>query len=833
MCSGSQLADRPDCTSVAEQLYHKKTRFVYELIQNAEDNQYSSWGQPRLGFILNQDCIIIDSNEDGFTERNIRAICAVGQSTKTYIQGYIGEKGIGFKSVFTVASKVHVQSEPYSFAFEYRRDDTNDNGLGMVTPLYEEHRPIPAGVRTRMILYLREDCDRAQLRQDFLALPDTLLLFLKKLTQLSVKIELPDSPPHHVRYTILADKTSKARGRATITKEVGNETSRQEFWIKRRLVSDMPADPARRNIYEAEVVLAFPIDAKESPVIEDQHVFAFLPLQKVGFKFLIQSDFITQANREDVCDCDWNRRLIKEVTQTFLHTIADSDGFLHHPVMKYSWVRYIPTANIIHDMWGRLQASLTEALHTRKVFYSLEDQYRCWSAAQLRVVTDHFRDEKSEPLLPDLKSGGTAYISNGYDQQLDLPVMKKLGTTDLSLSDFLERLSEDLEKDDKARLRSTFVIDAWQTKVSELLIKGLEFTKERYMIQRLKIVPLDNGKWVCPLNASIFFPSSAEINIPKDLSLNLVDAGTLLNDRRRVLFSALGVTECAPVRVFPLIEQRYKDQRPLKYSNLYQDVEFLFWHNIALPANYPIYLATLHCDKYRIGETFTGDWLYCPQSEDPHSMYNLLGGVVPEELKSKIKIPRIGYYDALKDRGVRNNLTGPEWLRSRANINVTPQLHSKPGFSCKLQLSAEMIYVMEHIPQHLLRVLERKRAQYQKSEEWDVRFKAVKVPVLDCAESRALEKTFLPLPKLKAKAAELCLSKSFGFLSELDGMEDIDVMKWRFLERLGVGVEEDVSFWLALLRQARHTEDVKTEYVFKIYLRLQTFSEGRDIQKLR
>jgi hypothetical protein len=257
---------------------------VYELIQNAEDNQYPVAAQPRLCFTLRQDRIVIDSNENGFTEKNIKAICSVGQSTKTFIKGYIGEKGIGFKSVFTVARKVHVQSEPYSFAFEYRREDPSDNGLGMVTPLNEAHLHIPAGVRTQMILYLREDYDREQLRRDFLGLPDTLLLFLKKLKQLSVNIELPNSPHHHITYTLRSNETGKPRNRVTIEKSVGDSSSTQEFWIKRRQVGDMPADPARRNVHEAEVVLAFPIDANEIPVIEDQHVYAFLPLQKVGFK---------------------------------------------------------------------------------------------------------------------------------------------------------------------------------------------------------------------------------------------------------------------------------------------------------------------------------------------------------------------------------------------------------------------------------------------------------------------------------------------------------------------------------------------------------------------
>lgn len=46
------------------------------------------------------------NNEVGFSANNIRALCDVGNSTKMgHNAGYIGKKGIGFKSVFRVPLK--------------------------------------------------------------------------------------------------------------------------------------------------------------------------------------------------------------------------------------------------------------------------------------------------------------------------------------------------------------------------------------------------------------------------------------------------------------------------------------------------------------------------------------------------------------------------------------------------------------------------------------------------------------------------------------------------------------------------------------------------------
>ncbi len=61
---------------------------MYELIQNAEDNSYSTatadGEEPFLAFKLYPDKMIIDSNEDGFSKANISAICSVGRSTKKH-----------------------------------------------------------------------------------------------------------------------------------------------------------------------------------------------------------------------------------------------------------------------------------------------------------------------------------------------------------------------------------------------------------------------------------------------------------------------------------------------------------------------------------------------------------------------------------------------------------------------------------------------------------------------------------------------------------------------------------------------------------------------------
>jgi hypothetical protein len=274
---------------LARNLYSKDTRFVFELIQNAEDNNYTQATaaglEPYLEFSIYSDRIIVDSNEDGFSEYNVKAICSIGESTKTVAAGYIGEKGIGFKSVFKIASKVHIQSGPFSFFFEHNRED---GGLGMVTPHYQEHEEVPDGVRTRITMMLADPGQSSIRAADFDEIPDTLIMFLKKLKKITIN-------RYRNRYGSAAQRENsrtyrydEADGRGRIRKSLtaGDSTQKKTFnyRVTRKLLKNLPEVEARKHTRKAEVVLAFPIDDRSNPVIEQQHVFAFLPLCRAGFK---------------------------------------------------------------------------------------------------------------------------------------------------------------------------------------------------------------------------------------------------------------------------------------------------------------------------------------------------------------------------------------------------------------------------------------------------------------------------------------------------------------------------------------------------------------------
>ncbi|KAL8306752.1 hypothetical protein RB593_005594 [Gaeumannomyces tritici] len=96
----------------AKDIYSSDARFVFELLQNADDSRFQRarvrGDLPSIAFHVHPGRIVVECNEDGFTKRDLSAICTVGQSTKSGSHGYIGAKGIGFKSVFSAAWKVYI-----------------------------------------------------------------------------------------------------------------------------------------------------------------------------------------------------------------------------------------------------------------------------------------------------------------------------------------------------------------------------------------------------------------------------------------------------------------------------------------------------------------------------------------------------------------------------------------------------------------------------------------------------------------------------------------------------------------------------------------------------
>ncbi|CAM6116739.1 unnamed protein product [Calypogeia fissa] len=128
-------------------LYQHDFHFIKELIQNAEDNAYEENVCPSLEFkLIKKDIagvgakatLLILNNERGLRPGDVTALCSVGKSTKVgkRNQGYIGCKGLGFKSIFMVCESAIIFSDGYRIRF--RQIASKEAGVGYIVPEWTE-----------------------------------------------------------------------------------------------------------------------------------------------------------------------------------------------------------------------------------------------------------------------------------------------------------------------------------------------------------------------------------------------------------------------------------------------------------------------------------------------------------------------------------------------------------------------------------------------------------------------------------------------------------------------------------------------------------------------
>ncbi|KAF1811585.1 hypothetical protein P152DRAFT_60560 [Eremomyces bilateralis CBS 781.70] len=814
--------------AISHNMHSNAIRFVYELVQNAEDSSYTTAAKigefPRLSLAVSASRIQIESNEDGFTDKDIEAICGIGQSTKKGKIGYVGEKGIGFKSVFGVSRKVHIESGHLSFSFEYNQG-LPDAGLGMITPLLEPPSGLPPGVRTRIILYLNDEIDKDALLREFDELPDTLILFLKKLKQLSISIDRLNAPVKKT-YRLVAKENE-----AHIIRTIGKETVHLKFLFARKKITDMPGEVARQGITSAMMRLAFPVSQDDIPIVEDQYTFAFLPLQKEGFKFLIQSDFVTQASRENAVDCPWNQRLLDEVVNVFLDAVPSL--FHNRGPLKYSWVRYLGSKGVSGKFWARLQSQLFIRFTNRPCFIPLGDNGTRF-ASSLRLVPAALKDLSNQPLLSECNCSpahvASRYVSTGYDYVLDIPILRRLGLETLSLREFVALLRCDLASKCNSRLRTTPAESQWHKLLSRSLLKAIDTSQElKSVLKELPLLPtLSSERWVSPSKGAIYFPDCGGIDVPRDLPLTLISPQTVIDGERRKLFRCLGVLECCPADIFPLLEEACKKVR-WTLDNAVDHLKFMFWHHRDLPLyekkkTKKIEVLVMSTDLAKSGlDPLTG-WWYSPSIEDPCSAANVIRHPLPENLTRYVRFLHPRYYEVFGACGRRHEKTGVEWLEGFLHVKSIPQPRARGLES----MSEEFKYLANAHPS-LLRVLERHQADVAHDDAWKAEFmKIARIPIPYSDDLPPLTSTYLPLPGLKAIVERLGLQSRFRFIKELDGKEDEDLDQWRFLSNFGVQHQEDFYFWLLLLRKAREKKNPGYLAMAEIYSRLQYFGCGEN-----
>lgn len=161
----------------------------------------------------------------------------------------------------------------------------------------------------------------------------------------------------------------------------------------------------RTDVQTTEISMAFTLQESDngySPCLDQQPVFAFLPLRSYGLKFILQGDFVLPSSREEVDgDSPWNQWLLEEYPNLFVRAereFCELPCFRSEPGKGLSaFMSFVPLVGEVHGFFSSLPHKIIVKLRMMNCLL-VEGDNNGWAppCMVLRGWTEQVRS-----LLPD------------------------------------------------------------------------------------------------------------------------------------------------------------------------------------------------------------------------------------------------------------------------------------------------------------------------------------------------------------------------------------------------------------------------------------------------
>ncbi|KAJ1625359.1 hypothetical protein T492DRAFT_1147460 [Pavlovales sp. CCMP2436] len=480
---------------LSEGLYSKETHFVLELIQNAEDNAYTDGVTPSLSMeLLDVDplgtpgaegALVISNNERGFRPTDVQALCSVGASTKKARKqegsgAFIGDKGIGFKSVFVVSARPAIFSNGFHFCFNEAPEAST--GLGYIVPTSIER--VPAAVEAHLaadhtvILLPLKPGKRAKVERELASIAPETLLFLNKIAQLRVVVNgrvLTEVERRVAPVRALGapgaeggDHLGEGDACAVVTlltrtgSGSGSEEQRRDYWFYAHEEA-LPADVlelSRAGVQARSCAVALPlrsgVDTDDLSALQcSGRVYAFLPTEVHSrVPFLLNADFVLSSSRESIqVHRPWNLWLRNSLATAFVRGFlallrappsagSARDAYAFAPLTSSSFFAELRTAALAtlagercvlaQPLAGRSGALVlpADARIAPPALCALLGRCERWPEHLLGAAAVAGRGEEAEDARPRPVSLVDAAVAALYGAQLEALGVRALGVDD-------------------------------------------------------------------------------------------------------------------------------------------------------------------------------------------------------------------------------------------------------------------------------------------------------------------------------------------------------------------------------------------------------------------
>ena len=320
-----------------------KNRFLSELLQNADDCEYADEVEPEFILKLNDNVLKVSYNEIGFSKANVRALTAIGESTKKQILSgndrSIGEKGVGFKSVFGVAEQVEIHSNGFNFILTDKQPT-----------IPEKCTVLNNFSGTTMIFKMKSDV-RNSLSGELILKLCTCLHNLKHIVIADHDVRISDDIEHNKRL-ITIDNQKYTFDRFLYDFEITDQDAIRERNSHGRTIKS-----------KQQIILYIPEKIKD----QKYYVYSGLPIEtKSKVPLIIDAPFELVTSRESILENHWNEIIRAEMYNAILAFMksVSSSGL---DILKYVGLRSLNGA----ISWGNFESEYLNRFNWTKALQSI------------------------------------------------------------------------------------------------------------------------------------------------------------------------------------------------------------------------------------------------------------------------------------------------------------------------------------------------------------------------------------------------------------------------------------------------------------------------------
>lgn len=330
---------RNSLSILSDTTYEDRKHFLLELIQNADDADYGD-NAPEITFSVTSEGLELFYNEVGFTVEDIISITDTGSSTKKSKKNsstsFIGEKGIGFKSVFALAESVEIQSGHWHFLLEKEK---------CIVPLpISGNRKLLTGTKQK-IRFINPNVTNEiydELKR-YVSGEVESFLYLQKMSKFTL---IDKRNTKHEKHIIEILPSDRRGDRLTLrTVKTGEERefllySENIVFPKELVASRWEKIGTSMGSVERKVILAAMLNSG----VKDQsgRLFCYLPTSvKLPIPVFLQVDGMTKADRERLHDPhsnEWNRYLLSKLPDIIAKAIVSWAKKMDSPDLFHSFI---------------------------------------------------------------------------------------------------------------------------------------------------------------------------------------------------------------------------------------------------------------------------------------------------------------------------------------------------------------------------------------------------------------------------------------------------------------------------------------------------------------